>query len=304
VLENSDLQRTQHTARIYFKHPNPYMKKSPAILFAFLSFQFLSVAICKAQAPIPQYHLKAAPVNIVVDGSIKEWGDSLSYYSPEEHLNYAISNSKDTLYLAVKIYDRSEIMRVLNAGLTFIVDPKNKKKETYSLTYPLNVQGGNAIPFNRSPGENETVTPEERNELLQEKLTRLRGIKVVGFSKDMEDDMITTSNTYGIQTAVNYDEAGNLIYEEAIPLKFFHADNKAQWAFNIRINGVQRPKPTDADNGGGGGGGRGGTGGGGMGGGGGHHGGGGRHGGGQTPTDNGGEMAKSVDFWGKFYLAQ
>jgi len=212
------------------------MKKPSVVLITFLAFQLALAGICKAQAPSPQYHLKAAPVNIVVDGSVKEWGDSLSYYSPEERLNYAITNSKDTLYLAVKIYDRSEIMRVLNAGLTFVIDPKNKKKETYSLTYPLNVQGGSAIPFNRNSGENEVVSQEERNELLQEKLTRLRGIKVSGF-KDIEDDMITTSNSYGIQTAVNYDESGNLIYEEAIPLKFFHADIKAQWAFNIRING-------------------------------------------------------------------
>ncbi len=280
------------------------MKKSSVVFIAGLALQFIIITACKAQAPLPQYHLKAAPANIVVDGSIKEWGDSLSYYSPEERLNYAISNNKDTLYLAVKIYDRSEIMRVLNAGLTFIIDPKGKKKETYSLTYPLNVQGGSSIPFNRSPGENEEVSQEERNELLQEKLTRLRGIKVVGF-KDIEDDMITTSNSYGIQTAVNYDDAGNLIYEEAIPLKFFHADNKADWAFNIRINGIQRPKPTDDSNGESGGGGRGGMGGGGMGGGGGgRHGGGGKRGGGPTSNEAGGEMAKSVDFWGKFYLAQ
>jgi uncharacterized membrane protein YgcG len=280
------------------------MKKSSVVFVIGLTIQFIITTACKAQAPSPQYHLKAAPVNIVVDGSIKEWGDSLSYYSPEERLNYAITNSKDTLYLAVKIYDRSEIMRVLNAGLTFIIDPKGKKKETYSLTYPLNVQGGSSIPFNRSPGENEEVSQEERNELLQEKLTRLRGIKVVGF-KDIEDDMITTSNSYGIQTAVNYDDAGNLIYEEAIPLKFFHADNKADWAFNIRINGIQRPKPTDDSNGeSGGGGGRGGMGGGGMGGGGGRHGGGGKRAGGPTSNEAGGEMAKSVDFWGKFYLAQ
>jgi uncharacterized membrane protein YgcG len=275
------------------------MKKTSLVFITGLALQFIITTACKAQAPMPQYHLKAAPVNIVVDGSIKEWGDSLSYYSPEERLNYAITNSKDTLYLAVKIYDRSEIMRVLNAGLTFIIDPKGKKKETYSLTYPLNVQGGSSIPFNRSPGENEEVSQEERNELLQEKLTRLRGIKVVGF-KDIEDDMITTSNSYGIQTAVNYDDAGNLIYEEAIPLKFFHADNKAEWAFNIRINGIQRPKPTDDSNGESGGGGRGG----GMGGGGGRHGGGGKRGGGPTSNEAGGEMAKSVDFWGKFYLAQ
>jgi YD repeat-containing protein len=283
------------------------MKKSPACFIAFIALQLTIIGVCHGQAPSPQFHLKTAPANIVVDGDIKEWGDSLSYYSPEERLNYAIANSKDTLYLAVKIYDHSEIMRILNAGLTFSIDPKGKKKETFSLTYPLNVQGGGSSAFSHSnPGENEVVTQEERDELLRERMTSLRGIKVVGF-KDIEDDMITTSNTYGIQTAVKYDEAGNLVYEEAIPLKFFHADDKTEWAFNIKINGVQRPKPTDAANGeGGGGGGRsGGGGGGGMGGGGGRHGGGGgRHGGGQSGGETNGEMGKSVDFWGKFYLAK
>ena len=90
------------------------------------------------------------------------------------------------------------------------------------------------------------VTQEDRDQLMREKITTLRGIKVTGFSKDIEDDMITTSNTYGIQTDIEYDAVGNLIYEEAIPLKFFHADlsSKNEWAFNIKINGIARqPKP-------------------------------------------------------------
>ena len=120
--------------------------------------------------------------------------------------------------------------------------------------------------------------------------------------------MISTSNTYGFQTAINYDDAGNLICEAAIPLKFFNAGDavKNQWAFNIKINGLQRPAPAADANGGDSGGGRHGGGGGGMGGGGGRHGGGGggRHGGGGGNSDTGGEMSKSVDFWGKFSLAK
>jgi len=284
------------------------MKKIAVLITSFFALQIAVSSICHAQAPMPQFHLKPAPATVLVDGDVKEWGDSLSYYSTEERLNYAIANNKDTLYLAVKIYDRSEIQRVLNAGLTFSIDTRGKKKETFSLTYPLNV-GGNKIMIDRNPGENEVVSQEERDQLQQEELTTLRGIKVVGY-KDVEDDMITTSNTYGIRTAVNYDEAGNLIYEEAIPLKFFHADLTGLWAFDIKINGIQRPLPTSTDGGGGNsgggmGGGGGGMGGGGMGGGGGgHHGGGrgGSHGG--NPMASGGENAKTIDFWGKFYLSK
>jgi hypothetical protein len=280
----------------------PYLLSLAALLL-------FTTGICRAQsAPESQLTLKLPPPNIVVDGDIKEWGDSLTFYSPGERLNYMLANTKNTLYLAVKIYDRSEIARVLNAGLTFSIDPKGKKKETFSVTYPLNVQGSSPMAFNHKQDE-DGITQEDRDELLHERLTTLRGIKVTGFGKDIEDDMITTSNTYGIQTAINYDAAGNLIYEEAIPMQFFHADMKTQWAFNIKINGVQRPQPTGEEGGAGSGGGHRGGGGGGMGGGGGggrHGGGGGGHRGGSGAGGDTGnsEMSKSVDFWGKFSLAK
>lgn len=284
------------------------MKKSPTLVLGFIVLQFILSNTCSAQAPESQFNLKLPPKNIAVNGDIKEWGDSLTFYSPEERLNYMLANTKDTLYLAVKIYDRSEIARILNAGLTFTIDPKGKRKEAFSITYPLNVQGSTPV-FNHKQDAEDGVTQEDRDELLREKLTNLRGIKVTGFSKDIEDDMITTSNTYGIQTAIDYDAAGNLIYEEAVPMKFFHGDEsgKTLWSFNIKINGVQRPQAGgEGGQGGGpgGGGGRRGGGGGGMGGGGGR--GGHRGGGGSGNNSNAdfGEMFKSIDFWGKFALAK
>jgi uncharacterized membrane protein YgcG len=279
------------------------MKYQYPILFFFITL--FSIGIVNAQNG-PELTLKTPKSKIVIDGDIREWGDSLTYYSPEERLNYMIANSKDTLYLAVKIYDNTEIARVLNAGLTFSIDPRGKKKETFSITYPLNTGGGQSL-YGHKIDEAEGVTQEDRDELMKEKITTLRGIKVVGFNKDIEDDMITTSNTYGIQSSLNYDEVGNLVYEEAIPLKFFHTDlsSKNDWAFNIKINAIPRPTPgsESGENGGGHhGGGGGGMGGGGMGGrgGGGHRGGG---GGGNNPSIPS-ETSKSVDFWGKFHLAQ
>ena len=157
---------------------------------------FLSASLCKAQGP--QLTLNAPLSKIVVDGDIREWGDSLKYYSPEERLNYMLVNNDDTLFLAVKIYDRTEVARVLRAGLTFSVDPRGKKKETYSLTYPLNVGGGGASINYKDVEASDGITQDDRDELMRECITTLRGIKVVGFTKDIEDDMITTSNTYSL----------------------------------------------------------------------------------------------------------
>jgi hypothetical protein len=287
--------------------------------------QFLAFNVCSAQSDKTPGTLQAPPAKISIDGDIKDWGDSLRYYNPEKKINYAIANTKDTLYMAIRVNDRSEQLRILKAGITISIDPKGKKRETYSITFPLNTKSGSGsladIDKNPAPGD---VTQQDRDQLMRERLTSLRGIKVTGF-KDVEEEMITTSNTYGFQAAVNYDDNNYLVCEAAIPMSFFHAEafQKNEWAFNFKINGLQQKIHTkagdeDEPNGGGhsGRGGNGGTGEGGMGGsnmggsgmgGGGHRsgkGGGSSHGNGTGYDERHNVLLNSEDFWEKFYLAK
>lgn len=282
-----------------------HMKKVyPALVLA-LAAQLLTAHHSSAQST--KNSLQAPPANINVDGDLKEWGDSLRYYNEEKKLNYALANDKDYLYAAIRVSDRLDKMKVLRAGITLTIDPKGKKKDSFTLTFPLAAPDEKPEFTKPQDGDGE-ITQADRDELMRERITKLRYIKVVGF-KDIEGDMITTSNTYGIKTAINYDANGDLVYEAAIPLSFFHAGNdafKSEWAFNFKINGFQRPTVGAGggdQEGGGFGGGRGGRGGmgsgrGGRGGRGGMGGGAGRGAGGGS-----GEMAKSVDFWEKYYLS-
>ena len=266
-------------------------------------FQSFTIGACSAQASKNNAGtLQAPPANLVIDGNASEWGDSLRYYNAEKKINYSLANDKDNLYMAIRITDRLDQMKVLRAGIAFSIDTKGKKKESFSLTFPLNVGDVPQLPIQKD--DNGDVTQDDRNELIRERITTLRGIKVTGF-KDIEDDMITTANTYGIKAAINYDDKGSLIYEVAIPLSFFHVDDiaKNEWAFNFKINGVTRPAvkhdaEAGQDGGGFGGGGRGGR-----------SGGGGRRGREGNRTGGAGseaqsELAKSVDFWEKFHLAK
>ncbi len=290
------------------KYPfvNKYMKKYFPCLAIAISL-VTSVTISHAQSSKdPIITLQAPPQKIVIDGDIKEWGDSLSYYNAEKALNFSLANTSDTLYMAVRITDLSQQTRVLKAGLTFSIDPKGKKKETFSLTYPVNT--GNTSTAEAL--KNAESTLKQQDELEQEKLSTLRGIKVEGFKADIEGDMITTSNTYGIRADINYDDKDRLVIEMAIPISFLHATipAKNEWAFNFKINGLTKKAPGEGSGQeGGSGGGRGGRGGGGMGGGRGGHGG--RGGGGGNHAVQGGEQGsgvlfKSEDFWEKFYLAK
>jgi hypothetical protein len=299
------------------------MKRSLSFVCA-LGVQFLITQAVMAQSKTNV--LQAPPASIKIDGDASEWGDSLRYYNAEKKLNYTLANDKENIYMAVKVTEHSQQVRLMGAGLTLSVNTKGKKSNTFTFTFPV-AEAGAAGHFNpgalgvkKADGSDESVTQQDRDDLLKARLTKLRNINVTGF-KDIEDGIITTSNTYGIKVAINYDAAGNLVYEAAIPLKFFgdFKIDKDEWAFNIKINGLAKPEAGEGHSGAGGGGmggggGRGGMGGGGMRGGGG--GGGGRRGGGgggmrggsagnsETGGSDRAELFKSVDFWEKYYLAK
>jgi hypothetical protein len=275
----------------------------PALIGMVTALQFIQPGACTAQTA--SLKLKPAPANVAIDGSLSEWGDSLTYYNTESMVNYTLSNDKDNLYLVLKTNDPEQQHKILNSGVTLAIDAKDRKKATYTVTFP--------VQEDQEKLSGSSSADQEKR--LEAGLTKLRKLKVDGF-KDVEYDLITLENTYGFKAAIDYDAHGFLIYEEAIPLSLFHADDlkKGEWTFNIKINGHQKAAATDADgntkdaasSGGGGGRGghsRGGGGGGGMGGGGGR--GGHNHGTGAddaNPEER--EASKSVDFWGKFYLWQ
>jgi uncharacterized membrane protein YgcG len=270
-------------------------------LFCICIVQLSAATLCRAQTKSAQNILLPPPGNITIDGDLQDWGDSLRYFNQDKQIHYSLANDKDNLYLAVRINDRVEQIQVLNAGLTLSIDTHGKKKESFSLTYPVGDKSG--VPVLGADRKDSGDVQGDRDELVRARLTKLREIKVAGF-KDIEDDIITTSNTYGFKIAIDYDKDGNLVYEAAIPLKFFHAEgiSKNEWAFNLKINGItkvsqnkeaEEQQPSGRGGRGGGGGGRGGRGGG-------HSGG--QRGGGQSADHS--ELSKSIDFWEKFYLAK
>lgn len=272
-----------------------------------------------AQTKAPKEVLLPPPANVNIDGSLDDWADSLRYFNDERKLNYTLANDKDNLYMAIRVSDRTEQIRIMQAGITFGINTKGNKKDMYALTFPGGgqIEGEDKAAFATHHAEGEKITQEDRDEMLHARLTKLHNIKVAGF-KTIEGDMITTTNTYGVKAAMNYDKDGYLVCEMEIPFKLFNEFNgaKKEWAFNFKINGITRPNPNGDSQGGGQGGGmrggmgggggmRGGRGGGGMGGGGGMRGGrGGGMGGGNRPdgAPDRSELFKSVEFWEKFWL--
>lgn len=254
--------------------------------------------------------MQKAPANVSVDGKLTEWGDTLAMYDSKTKLNYTIANDDTNLYVAAFVSDRMLKRKIMAGGITISVNSEGKKHKSYSLTYP--------IP-DKTAFMGHSKNDDDAEEMQRPSLLESTTIRVSGF-KDVESDVITTSNTYGFKAAVSFDDKHDLVYETAIPLKMLHIKpNKKkadQLAINIAINGIQRPT---GENGGqrrggmeaggiGGGGGMGGMGGG-MGGGGGRRGGGmgggrggNRGGSGQQQQDRS-AMTETTDFWVALALA-
>jgi hypothetical protein len=273
-----------------------------AVAAAIMQLCAISASYAQSAKSVTIPSLQAPPVSVMVDGDIKDWGDSLRYYDKENKIGYTLANDKENLYIVVMIKDRVQQIRALKAGVTFSVDTRGKKRDSYSITFPLNLV--NNTDFNFRTVNNGPVTQKDRDQLTLDRSFALRGIKVEGF-KDIENGMLSLTDNHGILAEINYDGYGNLVCEAVIPLKNFHVDDitKNEWAFNFRVNGINRPTPPAADPGAAESPGRGGSRGGASSG-----GGRGARGSGNVNTDSPqegpGTFYRSDDFWVKFYLAK
>jgi hypothetical protein len=218
-----------------------------ALTFAFSSaFLFSFVMHADAQSKSNLKTLKAPPHQITVDGNLKDWGDSLSYTNESKKVNYGLSGDKENLYFAIRIEDRAQQGQAMRNGITLAFNPEGKKKEMYSLTFPSPGQDENSL-FIMPKADNAVTEQELKKEDMEEHrkadLLKLRDIDVKGF-KDIETDHISTANTYGIKTVLNFDEQGALVCEAAIPIKMLHNDNinGKPWMFDIKINSFTAPK--------------------------------------------------------------
>lgn len=196
------------------------MKKYVYLICAAASQLFIT-GICNAQT----IDLKPAPSNIIVDGNDNEW----SNLADKEKISYQFANDKDNLYLVVKTKDVALQNNILNAGITLSIDTKGRKKHTYTITFPA--RGQNASNLNINAGQVSSII----------ELTNRKKIQTEGF-KDIKDDAMPVINPSGVKAVIGYDQ-GYLMYEEIIPLKLFHADGlmDKEWAFNIKVNELQKP---------------------------------------------------------------
>jgi hypothetical protein len=265
-----------------------------------------------------------APHSIKIDGKNFEWTDANFSVSKRTNLSYLISNDDKNLYLVIKSTDVMNNSKIMAGGITFSVnaDGKKKEKESITLTYPITTrpnfrgQGGGGMrrmgmaAMGGGGGQPNTKQRDSFMTAMQKtQLATAKEIKLKGF-KNTTDTLVSIYNEYGIKAFASIDKDNAFFYEVGIPLEALglSVGSAKEFAYNIKVNGLQLQGLDGGfgGGGGGGGGGRGGFGGGGGGGGGrgGFGGGGGGFGGGGGGGMDFQAMMSPTDFWGKYTLAK
>jgi hypothetical protein len=164
----------------------------------------------------------------VVDGLLDEWG-TLRYQYSTQGFRFDVRNDQTYLYIALLIEDSASQHQALMHGVTWMINPKGKKREDRSITYPL---------IDRVSMR--TLMGGERKENAREEMIgAVRGIYVQKFD-DLVDGYISLDNTYGVSALAKVNQQDHLVIEMAIPLKRlgFDSNHKGDIALNLKINGA------------------------------------------------------------------
>ncbi|MGY3211257.1 hypothetical protein [Mucilaginibacter sp. HD30] len=195
-----------------------------SICLASSLFALFTVFTVNAQTII----LKNAPAAVKVDGNAEEWKGYDENVNEKSHITYIISSDKDNLYLVLKTKDRKKQQNILGAGVTFSIDPNGKKKETFSVAFPQ--------PDMDDLSEFEHL--DDANFKMRVASMEFKKIHATGFA-GIPPFFGAQKNEQNIYASIKSNADGELVLEEAIPLKLFAANAAAEeWAFNIKINGL------------------------------------------------------------------
>jgi uncharacterized protein YpmB len=238
----------------------------PKLTFiAIITLLFSALHLQAQKLPNVQESALRAPVNIKIDGRINEWKDTLQAYNKATQVYYTISNDDENLYLAVKADQPRIITKIIDVGLTFIINKAGKKssnaKDNIQVTYPMLdfTPGQRVLWYAGSKVRSQTVVPQGvmdmdttrySNEHTDSLITianslmgnHAKNIEVMGIS-EIKDTLLSVYNEERIRTVGRFDKNGVYSYELAIPLKYLKLNAGEKFSYSIHLeNRMTRPK--------------------------------------------------------------
>lgn len=183
---------------------------------------------------------------LTIDGSDSDWTKPLPGYSGSEKLGYAITNDGSNLYILLSTKDPQQQQKIIQGGMTIWVNAKADKSvgDAVGIGYPLDTRNDRdrTLMEEAQPGRypHKPMTLEDRKEYA-----------LYGFVRDsIGNYSYGDDNSQGVRMRMDYNNAGELIYEAAFPLADLfpgHHPSSSYAAMSIAVGIFIQGLPPGAD---------------------------------------------------------
>jgi len=159
-----------------------------------------------------------------IDGSDKEWAKPLPGYSGSEKISYEIANDGQTLYILLSTKDPQEQQKIIQGGMTVWVNTKADKSQADAI--------GIGYPLDSRNDHDQNLMEQAQPDRYQHHAATLQDKKdyaLYGFGKGSEVGNFTygDDNPQGVQMRMDFNNAGELIYEASMPLALLYPTHSA-----------------------------------------------------------------------------
>ncbi len=173
-----------------------------------------------ADAPLQKSSWQQTP--LVIDGSDSDWVQPLANYDRREKMSYAVTNDNEHLYLRLSTNDEQTQQKILQGGLTVWINTHGERTEEKA--------AGIAFPTGNTHEGGKSILTAGRPEMYKNKIAALDNVKdysLYGFTRerDMKNYNYGESNEQGVELKIDFNNAGALIYEAAVPLSSLFPKN-------------------------------------------------------------------------------
>jgi hypothetical protein len=156
---------------------------------------------------------------VVVDGKDSEWVKPLTYLAKSEKLAYRILSDSSAIYILASTADEQTQQKILHGGMTVWINTLGEKSD----------EGAAGVSFPTG-----SVAPRRRNDTEESArsggLRELRDYYLLGFERGqgMQAFKYGETNDKGIEVSLNFNEAGEMVYEAKIPLQAIYTKASAR----------------------------------------------------------------------------
>lgn len=164
---------------------------------------------------------------LTIDGSDRDWVKPLPGFQSKENVSYSVSNDGQNLYILISTKSQQEQQKIIQGGMSVWVNTKGDKNnaDAVGIGYPLDEHSD---PDRKLMEEAQPQRYNKKPVTLEDK----KSYALYGFNKDSIPDYVYGSdNPQGVVMRMDYNNAGELIYELAIPLKTLYPQHNTSSSY-------------------------------------------------------------------------